>query len=143
MYAPSRRYSERAARALVQVLTCLAHWDARPTGGGADVGDRRVHGVLSEVVGLPGCDLIKSGEPVNQGMMGSHGALRSRPLPAGHSTMVDQTISMQAAFATAHPGTKAMRRGETRPLGSPPIKPALSIRGPGRTSNALYQIICT
>lgn len=31
----------------------------RPAGGGADVGDRRVHGVLPDVVGLPRGDLVK------------------------------------------------------------------------------------
>jgi hypothetical protein len=45
--------------ALVQVLACLAHRDTRPAGRGADVGDRRAHGVLPEVVGLPGGDLVK------------------------------------------------------------------------------------
>ena len=47
------------ARALGQVLACLAHRDARPAGGGADVGDRREQGVLPEVVGLPPGDLIE------------------------------------------------------------------------------------
>jgi hypothetical protein len=48
-----------AARALGQVLACLAHRHARPDGGGADIGDRREQGVLPEVVGLPPGDLIK------------------------------------------------------------------------------------
>jgi hypothetical protein len=43
----------RLARAFVQFLACLVHRDARPACGGANVGDRRVHGVLPEVVGLP------------------------------------------------------------------------------------------
>src|ERR1700722_14311348 len=47
------------ARALAQVLACLAHRGARPAGGGADVGDRRVQGVLPEVVGLAPGDLIE------------------------------------------------------------------------------------
>jgi hypothetical protein len=41
------------AGALVQILACLAHRDPGPAGGGADAGDRRVRGVLPEVVGLP------------------------------------------------------------------------------------------
>jgi len=47
------------ARALGQVLACLAHRHARPAGGGADVGNRREQGVLPEGVGLPPGDLIK------------------------------------------------------------------------------------
>jgi hypothetical protein len=47
------------ARALAQVLACLAHRDARPAGGGADLGDRRVQGVLPEAVALPPGDLIE------------------------------------------------------------------------------------
>jgi len=46
------------ARVLVQVLACLAHRDARLAGGGPDVGDRGVHGVLPEVVSLPVGDPI-------------------------------------------------------------------------------------
>ena len=49
---------ERVPRALVQVMACLTYWDARPAGGGADVGDCGVRGVLPEVVGLPPGDLI-------------------------------------------------------------------------------------
>jgi hypothetical protein len=47
------------ARALSQILACLAHRDARPAGGGADVGDRRDQCVQPEVAGLPSGDLIK------------------------------------------------------------------------------------
>jgi hypothetical protein len=42
-----------------QVLSCLAHRDARPAGGGADAGDRREQRVLPQVVGLPPGDLIQ------------------------------------------------------------------------------------
>src|SRR5580692_6233275 len=49
----------RVVRALAQVLACLAHRDTRPAGGSADVGDRRVRGVLPEIVGLPRGDLIE------------------------------------------------------------------------------------
>jgi len=47
-----------------QLLACTVHRNARPAGGGADVGDRREQGVLPKVVGrLPG-DLIKQGQRV-------------------------------------------------------------------------------
>jgi len=45
--------------ALVEVFACLTDRDARTAGGGADVGDRGIHGVLPEVVGLPPRDLIE------------------------------------------------------------------------------------
>jgi hypothetical protein len=38
---PSWSLWRRVARALAQIMACLAHWDARPAGGGADVGDCR------------------------------------------------------------------------------------------------------
>jgi hypothetical protein len=80
--------------AFVQFLVWLAHRDARPTGGGADVCDRRVHGVLPEIVGLPGSDLVKQVRlgPAMGSRRGQHrvlklgvppsaeGALRQEPL---------------------------------------------------------------
>src|SRR6516164_9445475 len=44
---------------LGQVLACLAHWDASPVGGRADIGDCCEQGVLPKVVGLPPGDLIE------------------------------------------------------------------------------------
>jgi len=173
----------------------------RPAGGSADIGDRRVHGVLPEVVGLPRGDLIKqvrlgpavdarcrqycvlelrvpppaegrlgqeplaqslqgqrlgpagpaplqrvrgeakellagerviarvqgrkpaqhledvsvAGEPVKQGVTGSHGVLGSRPLPGGHTATVDHNRQPQEALAAAV-GIATMQTGETAPL---------------------------
>src|SRR6516162_6157678 len=44
---------------LGQVLACLAHWDASPVGGRADIGDCCEQGVLPKVAGLPPGDLIE------------------------------------------------------------------------------------
>jgi hypothetical protein len=52
-----------------QVLACLAYGGACVAGGGADVGDRCVEGVLPEVIGLPPGDLIEQvrlGSPVER-----------------------------------------------------------------------------
>ena len=52
-----------------QVLACLAYGDACLAGGGADVGDRGVEGVLPEVIGLPPGDFIEQvrlGSPVKR-----------------------------------------------------------------------------
>ena len=78
------RYGAGWPGALGQVLACLAHRDARPAGGGADVGDRREQGVLPEVVGLPPGDLIKQVRfgPAMEGCCGQHCVLElgvSRP----------------------------------------------------------------
>jgi hypothetical protein len=47
------------ARVLVEFLASLTYRDALSAGGGADVGDRRVGGVLPEVVGLPRGELVQ------------------------------------------------------------------------------------
>jgi hypothetical protein len=49
----------RVARALVWVLACLKHWDARPARGGRDVGDRRVHGAYCQKSSVCRGNLIK------------------------------------------------------------------------------------
>ena len=83
------------ARALVQVLACLAHRDARPAGGGTDAGDRRVHGVLPEVVGLPRGDLIeqvRSG-PAVDGRCGQHCVLKLRVLPSAEGGLGQEPLA--------------------------------------------------
>jgi hypothetical protein len=49
--------------ALGQVVACLACGDACLAGGGADVGDRGVEGVLPEVIARPPGDLIERVRP--------------------------------------------------------------------------------
>src|SRR5262245_51714082 len=49
----------RVARALGQVLACLAYGQPSPAGGSAGIGDRGVEGVLPKVIGLPPGDLIQ------------------------------------------------------------------------------------
>ena len=44
---------------LGQYLAYLTHRHARPASGGANIGDRRIQGVLPEVIGLPPGDLIQ------------------------------------------------------------------------------------
>jgi len=83
------------ARALVQVLACLAHRDARPAGGGTDAGDRRVHGVLPEVVGLPRGDLIeqvRSG-PAVDGRCGQHCVAELRVLPSAEGGLGQEPLA--------------------------------------------------
>ena len=119
MYQPLWR---RVARALVQVLACLAHWDARPAGGGADVGDRRVHGVLPEVVGLPRGDLIQQVRfgPAVDGCCGQDCVLELRVLPSAEGRTRAGTARAVPPGAAARPGwprtTPARpRRGEGTP----------------------------
>lgn len=57
--ASARNRYSRLAGALAEVLTRLTDRDARPAGTCSDIGDRRLRGVLPEVVGLPPGDLVK------------------------------------------------------------------------------------
>jgi hypothetical protein len=72
------------ARALSQVLACLAHRHARPAGRGADVGDRREQRVLPEVIGLPPGNLLQQVRfgPALEGGRGQYRVLELRVLPA-------------------------------------------------------------
>src|SRR6185312_5292642 len=83
------------ARALVQALAYLAHRDARPAGCGADVGDRRVHGVLPEVVGLPRCDLIEQVRfrPAMDTRCGQHSVLKLRVLPSAEGGLGQEPLA--------------------------------------------------
>jgi hypothetical protein len=83
------------ARALGQVLACLAHRDARPAGGGADAGDRREQGVLPEVVGLPSGDLIKQvrfGHAM-EGCCGQHCVPELGVLPAAEGALGQEPLA--------------------------------------------------
>ena len=86
------------ARALGQVL---AHRHARPAGGGADAGDRREQGVLSEVVGLPPGDLIEQVRfgPAMESCCGQHCVLEPRVLLAA-----ERCWSAQTVLSTTRPG---------------------------------------
>ena len=83
------------ARALGQVLACLAHWHARPAGGGADAGDRREQGVLPEVVGLPPGDLIEQVRfsPAMDGCRGQHCVLELGVLPAAEGALGQEPLA--------------------------------------------------
>jgi hypothetical protein len=71
------------AGALSQVVACLAYRDARPAGGGADVGDRREQRVLPEVVGLASGDFIEQVRfgPAMESYCGQHRVLELLVLP--------------------------------------------------------------
>jgi hypothetical protein len=83
------------ARALVQVPACLAHRDVRLAGGGADVGDRRVHGVLPEVVRLPGRGLIKQIRlgPAVDGGCGQYRVMELRVLAAAEGALGQEPLA--------------------------------------------------
>src|SRR6185437_3490376 len=70
--------------ALAEIMACLTDRDARPAGGGADAGDRRVHGVVPEVVGLPVGDLLQQVRlgPAVDGRRGQDRVLELRVLPS-------------------------------------------------------------
>ena len=75
--APEWQLWRWIARALGQLLACLAHGRAGPVGGGADMGDRCEQGVLPEVVGLPRGDLV---EQVRLGAAAPRGRCRDGEL---------------------------------------------------------------
>jgi hypothetical protein len=83
------------AGALVEVLACLADRDARPARGGADAGDRRVHGVLPEVVGLPVGDLLQQVRfgPAVDGRRGQDGVLQLGVLPAAEGALGQEPLA--------------------------------------------------
>ena len=98
----------RVARALAQVLACLAHWDARPAGGGADAGDRREQGVLPEVVGLTamalteGLSLMQAWWAAPLGRAAGLGAPASPPHPGPVHPAAPEHVA-----ATIHAGRAA------------------------------------
>jgi hypothetical protein len=95
-----------AARVPGQLLACLANRDARPAGGRADVGDRREHGVLPEVVGLPPGDLIKQvrfGSPVDSGR-GKHCVLELCVPAAARRVHSGRNRSRSPSRAAVRPG---------------------------------------
>jgi hypothetical protein len=56
---PNRSLWRWVARTFGQILAYPAHRHARPAGGGTDVDDARVQGVLPRVIGLPAeCPLV-------------------------------------------------------------------------------------
>jgi hypothetical protein len=83
------------ARTLVQVLACLAHRDARLAGGGADVGRRRVHGVLPEVVRLPRGGLVKQvwWGPAVDGCRGQDRVPELGVLPAAEGRLGQESLA--------------------------------------------------
>ena len=105
----------RVSRALVQVLACLACRDARPAGSGADVGDRRVHGVLPEVVGLPRGDLIKQVRfgPAVDSCCGQDRVLELCVLPSAEGCLGQEPLARSPWSAS--PSTQAYRTGRSAP----------------------------
>jgi hypothetical protein len=71
-----------------EILACLADWDARPAGGGADAGDRRVNGVLPQVAGLPAGDFLQQARfgPAVDGCRGQHCVPELGVLPSAEGT---------------------------------------------------------
>src|SRR6516162_437563 len=84
-----------AARALGQVLACLAYRHARPASGGPDVGDGREQGVLPEVVALPPGDLIQQVRvgPAMKGCRGQHCVLELPILPAAEVALGQEPLA--------------------------------------------------
>lgn len=85
----------RVARALGQLLACLAHRHTGPVRGGTDVGDRCEQGVLPEVVGLPPGDLIKQVRfgPAMEGCCGQHRVLELRVFPAAEGALGQEPLA--------------------------------------------------
>jgi hypothetical protein len=83
------------ARAVGQVLACLADRHARPAGGGADAGGRREQGVLPEVVGLPPGHLIKQVRfgPAMKGCCGQRCVLDLLVFPAAEGALGKEPLA--------------------------------------------------
>ena len=77
------------AGVLAEILACLTDWDACPTGSGADVGDRRVHGVLPEVISLPVGDVLEQVRfgPAVDGRRGQDRVLELGVLPSAEGAL--------------------------------------------------------
>jgi hypothetical protein len=78
-----------------QVLACLAHRDACPAGGGADVGDCREQGMLPQVGGLPPGDLVDQVRfgPALQGWCGQHCVLELGVLPTAEGALGQEPLA--------------------------------------------------
>ena len=83
------------ARALGQVVACLAYRQARPAGRGAAVGDGREQRVLPEVVGLPPAGLLQQVRfgPALEGCRGQHRVLELRVLPAAEGALGQEPLA--------------------------------------------------
>lgn len=117
-YAPELAAMTRVTGALAQVLACLPHRDARPAGGGADVGDRREQVVLPEVVGLPPGDLIEQRYcPAGAGRQGRLPAGRGQRRGASPSSRRRRAVAVSSgagrflAGMSRRYGRTARRRG--------------------------------
>jgi hypothetical protein len=111
--------SSLSAAAFVEVLACLADRDARPARGGADAGDRRVHGVLPEVVGLPVGDLLQQVRfgPAADRRRGQDCALELGVLPSAEGALgqVPLAQSLQGQrLGPAGPAPLQRVRGEVK-----------------------------
>jgi hypothetical protein len=100
----------------------LAHWHARPTGGGADVGDRREQGVLPEVIGLPPGDLIQQVRfgPAVEGRCCQHGVLELAVVPAAEGALRQEPLAQsrqgQRVRAAGHAPTQRVRGEQELPV---------------------------
>ena len=103
------------ARPLGQLLACPAHGRTGPVGGGTDVGDRGVQGVLPEVIGLSPGDLVEQirlAAPARR--TGASGAaVRGMCARAG-------TAAGSPPRAAALPGWPRTSRARRRPSGGRP-----------------------
>src|ERR1700722_7831777 len=95
------RSANGVVRALGQVLASLPDRCARPAGGGADAGDRRVQGVLTEVVGLPPGDLIKKRQIRCSGLRASSGVLIAERITA--PTTEEPAFMLYGSFQPPQP----------------------------------------
>ncbi len=106
---------------LGQLLACLADRHAGPAGSGADVGDRRVQGVLPEVVGLPPGDLIEQVRfgPAVDGRCGQHCVLELLVLPAAEGALGQELLTRSRQgqrVGAAGPAPGQRIRGEAEEL---------------------------
>jgi hypothetical protein len=90
-------------------------------GGGADVGDRRVRGVLPEVVGLPGGDLIEQVQfgPAVDSRRGQDRVLELGVLPSAVIDAIAAAMLGRGSVVTglrleAYPGDLGGRRRSCR-----------------------------
>ena len=84
-----------APATLGQFLACQPDRHAGPARGGADIGDRRVQGVLPEVIGLPPGDLVEQVwlSAAAQRRRGQDGELKLLALPAAEGALGQEPFS--------------------------------------------------